>query len=578
MGLRERLSQIFDRSEQDFPSGLNPTSFVISSWGFFNPMGPTVGRIVMRTVNDRVRIDFFQHHDISPDSKELFSMDGRRTDPDVMKAAQDAIRTAICDDESIIGSGPSYLVVHDPAFASCIRDGYIARMVRIESADWMNKEAKDLLKRPDKPWERATEALQSLTRSSSRDRVEPESTESRRAAERLWSAITHPKVVAGIVPEMTTARALAQVSLDELLGRQSRGSRSRETSSPSRGRPGVPSDRLGIETLEALRTTLYMDEEWIEQSERQIVWTAGASSMVLTVSEPFVKYGDEAVKFTAECTFIEQVTAEDDVVLAEVDRLNRLGSVGSFVWNPDRRTISVYNSDYPHAGNESLSRFRSAFLLLSYSEAMSSSADSIASMVGGSPVSLRWDQDELLDFTDLKVIPAGTEPLQWDEDEMEGMEAFVGQMGLDGYSDRRRMSVEVPFTGTVSQLSIMRRTGRAPSSAPMTSLYEQHLSGVAHHRYGIGLWASLRLPPMMHITTARRLANRLNSIERDETTGFASWGAWVATEDGLAHRAFFPNLYGTTGLLTTIAGYAVMRGQWISELAEEIESVAAEES
>jgi len=221
-------------------------------------------------------------------------------------------------------------------------------------------------------------------------------------------------------------------------------------------------------------------------------------------------------------------------------------------------------TQYAHEGNDSVTALFSPFSLLAYTEALTLLSAELATALEGDASAARDDEDDLMNVSEQVVIPAGLQPQRWDGEELVSMSEQWGSAGLMANGDETGLTVEFPYSSSMSTILRVSMDLGMSGGTGSTSLYNQHLDN-PHPRYGNGLFALLRMPDVFDEEDGLAQANELNAAELLETTGFPSWGSWCTLEGSLAHVAFFPNLIARPGLLTTVNFYALSRSQWVQE-------------
>jgi len=315
----------------------------------------------------------------------------------------------------------------------------------------------------------------------------------------------------------------------------------------------------GSELLDAVRSELLMDDEWVVSGERELLWWGAAQPLRITASHPRLFSGDATIKLTASVRLLVDVAADDYAVTGLISALNRMASIGALVWLPQDRELIMHIAHYSYDGNEYFTKDFAPFALLAYTEA-TARAHSFTESIGGTvatmphPVSgYRLVPDQLMAVTENLVIPKGHSPNAWPNAELRALQQDFRNRNYVANASENEFTVEFPFL----------RAGDPRTSQNTTALFQ--LMILVHPGYGTGLVAILRLPIRYESAEACVLANQLNILEFGTRTGMSAFGSWCVDWDNssLAHVSFIPNLYARPGGRIASAVHAASyRADW----------------
>lgn len=346
--------------------------------------------------------------------------------------------------------------------------------------------------------------------------------------------------------------------------------------------PGVVGLRDdGPALLDGIAKDLQVDDEWIVRTARTLTWWGEPTPITFTVDQPGLIQGDPTIKLTAAVTMAVEVTAATSVVLAAVDELNHLATVGAVVWLEEERRVEAVLTHYAYRGIEPITQLVTAFALVLYGEAMSR-AGWLAEQVGGTPgvpphpvSGEREDFDEMMTFTADQVLPAGSVQNRWWGGELEGVAQYLSEneVGIAGGGDSS-LTVEFPLARNDAERYTRLRSHHMSGGDAFTedSIAEffsmptalEQLMCVDHPHYGAGLTSLLRFPVRTR-DDALAFANDLNLGEYRGRTGFPAIGAWCADGDGVAHTAFMANYFHRDWVAPNLASWAAIRTRWAFE-------------
>jgi hypothetical protein len=331
-------------------------------------------------------------------------------------------------------------------------------------------------------------------------------------------------------------------------------------------RPSGPLDDVGPEVLDRLFGELQIEAEWGVRDGRAFTWWPWAMAVRVEASEPGVAFGDPMVRVRAEADVLRGVTAGEDLVLATLSLVNTHASLASFVWDPDRASVTAVTTAYLYRGNLTFLPVLSTAILLTTSEAHAR-APRLAGVLGGEPATSARPGSPLRNRADdLLSIPAEVVPR-----EGAGPSRFLGAMAEAVMPptiawcmttvSREGFTGELPFFGTVPA-SVAAMTGEELGQTALVQYW-----AVRHPSYGSGLVMVMRLPVEFGASEeVRRVANDLNRAEATTPTGFPLMGAWC--EDPrvevptLSFVTFVPSLLARPGLVATLSFYLQLRCWW----------------
>lgn len=337
---------------------------------------------------------------------------------------------------------------------------------------------------------------------------------------------------------------------------------------------------IGPFVLRWLRSTMMIDEEWSVPEDRGLVWWPFNLAQRISVSPPRMAFGDPMVRLETTSDFVADVKADEALVLRCVDVLNTSTSLCAYVWDPERRRITVTTTAYLHAdtlpsrddadpdslgGNMSTLPLVATAALLGTIEAHEKAAG-VAELVDGAPdvsehpaSGARSDPDELLSLAEARIRPAGNGPSRF--------VPFIGEPAMHPWwcmmtVGPSSFTGELPFNGT-EPATFLR--ARCPDLGQPATTLVQYFTRQPHPGYGSGLLMVSSLPPASDPEQVLRLAAELNRAEATEPTGFPLLGAWCSFLQNPRHVAFttfVPSFLARPGLVGTINFYGFLRNEW----------------
>lgn len=309
-----------------------------------------------------------------------------------------------------------------------------------------------------------------------------------------------------------------------------------------------------------LRGALLVDDQWYVDHGRDWTWWPTNLPIDICYGAPLEVLGDSSVRTAAVSPLVVEVDGPEQEVLEDLAARNSLASLYSLVWHPQERLIAAHVAYTAHRGNASmLSIFSAAVVLLACDAA--DLAEDLSRVHAGRPAhrahptsGWRSEPDDLVNYTEDAVLPAGREPSRFSPSDREldpsELLGSVAPSESDGV-----LQTELAFDHDVA-VALSKSLGMPLG----TSLLQVFIEG-DHPVLGAGALLQLRLPHSGDQSPAL-FANNLNSAESTLPTGFSSFGAWSSD---LSHSCFIPNAFYRPGLVGTLAHAAAWRNIWTAE-------------
>lgn len=331
---------------------------------------------------------------------------------------------------------------------------------------------------------------------------------------------------------------------------------------------------VGIQAVGSLFEQLMIDEAWAVREPRGFTWWAYRLAQHVEASPPTWDGQREVCEVRVWTEVANVVDANRDPATV-MGNANQQQTLSALAWDPVGRTVAEYCTVVVHEENIGWLIRVLAMAAVMQNTAAHSRSHGVAAAVGGVPATSshpsngeRPEMDDILNVPAQVIAPAGEQSSAFLGPLTEGLEAFVGQLGLLGFASEQDFTCEVPFTGSRPVAMVMQT-----NEPPETSLL-RILPDVPHPEYGHGALVILSPPLSFEKEQVADVANQLNLMEATENTDTAQLGAWCPSpvggaEDGVAFNTFIPSALARPGILENEIIYQSVRSRFAaSQLAQ----------
>lgn len=310
----------------------------------------------------------------------------------------------------------------------------------------------------------------------------------------------------------------------------------------------------GLNLVRDLHSKLQIEPEWCRWDDQGFTWWAKNLAQRIWSDPAAQDANGETFHRLHSCTDVFDGFEDSDRQVAVLNALNQNATLSAFVpegAQPGRVRLRCSMLLYPDNASYVSLLFSTAVALQAAEAFITTSWFPEEIAAGLSPAfshhpdsGERHLSDEMLEFIDIAIKPAGEEDSRYQGDALE-------KLGKDLLRPPCLFATGSPDGVT------------AEFPHPQHSYMLRLLASERHPRLGSGLLATLNLPEGGDDLATARGALSLNAREQSSPTHFL--GSWCATSSGLAFSAFFPNAMANDGIPMSAAFNMVHRAKWHCE-------------
>ena len=321
----------------------------------------------------------------------------------------------------------------------------------------------------------------------------------------------------------------------------------------------VTENDIGIQAVDGLFKALMIDEEWSVREPRGFTWWSYRLAQHVEASEPIWDRGCEISRVRIWTEVANAVDPRRDPA-TWMAMTNGQQTLSALVWDPAERTVAEHCSAVVHEDNVGWMGTLLATAAVMQNTGAHSRSRAVAEVLGGQPwvsnhpvSGERPEPDNLLDLPKEVLAPAGRGRSQFAGALTEGLEAFLSQFELLGFSDEDGFTCEVPFTG-VTPVAMLAALGSPEAKEPPQTCLVRIFPDAEHPQLGHGAQVIMFPPLVFEKDQVPVVANHLNLVEATMNTPTDLLGAWSPNPsnprgDTIAFNAFLPSALAQPGLL-----------------------------